>query len=65
MWVRGWTTSLCSGLEPKCQDEELGLSPKGNGEPWRACEQKQVMIDLGAVKCQSGAHTRRGGLSQK
>lgn len=54
-WVgQGWITSLCIGLGLKCQDGELGHSPTGDGEPWRVCEQEQGMIDLGAVKGQSG-----------
>lgn len=61
IWVvRGWTTSLCSGLDCKCQDEELGLCPKDIEEPWRVCEQEQCMTDLGPAKGQSGGPHKEG-----
>lgn len=49
-----------SGLDHKCQDEELGLCPKGTEEPWRVCEQEQCMTDLGPVKGQSGGPHKEG-----
>lgn len=61
IWVvRGWTTSLCSGLDCKCQDEELGLCPKDIEEPWRVCEQEQCMTDMGPAKGQSGGPHKEG-----
>lgn len=61
IWVvKGWTTSLCSGLDCKCQDEELGLCPKDIEEPWRVCEQEQCMTDMGPAKGQSGGPHKEG-----
>lgn len=40
----------CSGLSLKSQDEDLGLSPKGDGKPERLCEQGQGMGNLEPVK---------------
>ena len=50
----------CSGLSLKSQDEDLGLSPKGDGKPQRLCEQEQGMRNLEPVKNKNGgSHNER------